>query len=119
MSHRLRSRCRLAPNAVSGGSVANVTRRCSVVGSDCGRAVALVGGVHWGNWLVRGEMLVVCAETVSLGVWVCEHACLKHFIPLSNLLLLRKGQYLLGSGEEVMPGTMFDGEKAACSISAK
>lgn len=38
---------------------------------------------------------------------------------LDGLPLLQSSQYLLGSGEEVMPGTMLDGEKAACSISAK
>lgn len=64
-------------------------------------------------------MLVVCAEAVSLGVWVCEHACLEHCMVLDGLPLLQSSQYLLGSGEEVMPGTMLDGEKAACSISAK
>lgn len=33
--------------------------------------------------------------------------------------ILQNSEYLLGSGEEVMPGAMLDGEKAACSSSAK
>lgn len=77
--------------------------------------------------------MVVDAETVSGSVGVSKHASLQDYfetkyelvkaslIDFSNFSSaeIRKDGDILGSAEGAMPGTIVDGEKAACSISVK
>ena len=76
-----------------------------------GQSVDWGGGV--GSLLRDGISVRLGRRTCVLGALYKISGCVR----LRRELC--RERYLLGSGEAVMPGTMLDGEKAACSISAK
>lgn len=94
----------------------------AVVGGEVHEAVALEGAVDRGVGGVGRELLVVYSDAVAGGVGIGEHSGLEHCFFVSGvswMCILVDVKGVLGSAEGAMPGTMVEGEKEACSISAK
>lgn len=114
----------------AGGKVRRLQRGANVVGvfavvvGDVHETVTLERTVDGLFGCVGWQHLVVGAETVAGGVWVGEHASLEHYsLHLVSLFVLLTQSVAdrgsLGSADGAHPGTMLDGENAACSISVK
>lgn len=100
---------------------ANVVGIVAIVAGEVHEAVALEGTVDGLFGCVGRQHLVVCTNAVASGIWVGEHASLEHYSILLVFLLACRvlKEYSLGSADGAHPGTMLDGENAACSISVK
>lgn len=102
----------------------HIVRVAPVVAVHGAGPVAHVRRVHGVVGPVGRELEVVWAYSVSVRVWIAEHSGLEDWIWASWVKLCFQKfvidcVLLPGSAEGPIPGTMFDGEKHACSISWK
>lgn len=97
----------------------DVIRIASIIAVESCTTIPFVGIVDLDMSTIGRKLLVVGTQAVAGSIWVSKHTCLEDCSRLSATHPAGKIQSFNSpmSADGPMPGTMFDGEKAACSMS--